>query len=293
MKTMKLIALLGIIALFTAGSALAQVALPHTFSAGTAASAAEVNANFQALANSTHPSMPGGYGQPFSSNGTLAGRNVVVLSSFNGAVWRYMVRMRYANTISENVVVAGAPTQPAYIALYVIVQTDADGVTVQSVNSTIESMADTTYTLWNMEGATYLTDGTGKTVVNSDVQGLRMCNSAALQDSLWVCPTIYRHPTTGELNYLGSDATRTMSVHTEPVLINGMTFSDYRVENFLRMERTRIRAKGIGVVHDWRPQDGWNFKAIWYRTEGNTPVGNLTGTPFAAAGALNGVFFTP
>lgn len=65
-----------------AGFAWGQTTVPNTFTAGTPARAAEVNANFQALASAidglggTSQTLVSGYDQSFGTSAALADRNV-------------------------------------------------------------------------------------------------------------------------------------------------------------------------------------------------------------------------
>ncbi len=82
------------------------------------------------------------------------------------------------------------------------------------------------------------------------------------------------------------DQTRISSLLGESIEINGMTFSDVLLQLRFRVNRTRLYAKGIGVICSG------DSKIIYYRVNG-VSNGSLAGTPFESGGYLDGFFFTP
>ena len=75
-----------------------------------------------------------------------------------------------------------------------------------------------------------------------------------------------------------------------PLTVNGMTFSNVRLEEYGARNFTRVRAQGIGEVMRTSPDGGNTRRAIYYQANGATG-GSLAGTPFDVGQPLQGLFF--
>lgn len=293
--------------------------IPNTFTAGTPATAADVNANFSAVDSrvstleSTASSQVtnignvdtrvaalettattqasdndfNGYYLPFAAAGEA--KNVIVLRRTNsdGTV-TYQARVRHSSgqTISVN----GTPTARTHIASYVWAPASSIGSTVATdASDYIESPETTNYVDFLVEDSHIdLNNGNLKTVnTNGDVERWIDQSSSGTNGLRSVGPIrveindVFNRYTHYSSQYIGKLPTST---------IEGITYNDVAVQQRLGGGHSRLRAKGIGTI--FQIQNGQPTRAaVYYRVNGQTG-GSLSGTPFEpGVGNLDGLFF--
>ena len=311
---------MGFSALLSASTAVVA-AVPHTFTAGEAARAAEVNNNFNnldtrvtavetasgdnttnvnglearvtALESFTQSSTDfDGFTVPFAADG--AQKNVVVLLTVHPDNSRtYSVRSRYQNS-TEQISVNGTPTVRPFIANYAFVNTNSGG-TITSITNSVEAPDTLAYTNSLIENSTYDPSSLVKTVTSDTTREQYHCSGAA---SVAQC-IVTRVQSNGGAYVLTTDFSSIQSVLQGPLTVGpGMTFTqELRHESYISTgyssQTTRIRAKGIGEIYR-AFRDGNNNRierrVIYYHSNGTTG-GSLTGTPFDAGQPLAGLFF--
>jgi hypothetical protein len=280
---------LATVLLFTATllpSAIADV--PNTFSDGTPAVAAEVNANFSALdsrisdiENST-PNL-GGYGTPFSADG--APKNVVVLEQpQDDGSTAYNIRSRYA-TSSEEISINGTLTQRPFIAGYTYVEVDDLG-DITWISNYIEAPDTEDYIVYNVEETTYdPAPPLFKTVDDDTIwEDWTLCDGGQTT----ICVIDVSLSATGD--HVRTYAWSSIRGLSGPLTVNNMTFDDVRLEQSITGDYVRVRAKGVGEVLRAANDGSWERRLIYYHVNGVTE-GDLDGTPFAPGEDLDGFFF--
>lgn len=227
----------------------------------------------------------GGYGTPFSPDG--APKNVVVLArddQFGGGT-SYWVRSRYA-TSTEQISIDGVLTQRPYIANYAFASVDELG-NLTFVSNYIEAPDTENYINFHIESSTYDPNTLQKTIDEENGDTLFESWPCA-GDQVLICQITQTLNATGEItdHYTWSYARALIGAQT----VNGMTFDDVRVEDYINVGQgqSRLRAKGIGVI--LRMDDGGDQKVVYYRVDGQTG-GSLAGTPFDSGAPLQNLFF--
>ena len=225
-----------------------------------------------------------GYGVPFSTDG--ASKNVIVLKSTNldGSI-SYRVRSRYHNS-TELVKVNDVDTTPPLIANYVDVDVDLSG-NLTSIYNHIDTPETINYVAYNIEKSSYDISSILKTVTSSDERELWKCHSAAGGSVQMCLPETVNSSDNSFISRYPWTYTQAIG---GPITINEMTFDDVRIEAYIHNGRTRVRAKGIGLVYQQDANGAPEQNIIFYRNE-TTQGGSLVGTPFASGAALDGVFF--
>jgi len=311
------IAVLAAAAMILAGTThlMAQVTMPHTFSAGTPARASEVNANFQAVVDALNAAgvtpipTDGSYrGLQYSASNTMTGRNVVVMQAednLGGTFKRYAVRASYQNgTVNVN----GTPTTFAYVRLLAFIKASATdallGATVY-----IQGSTDPDGQIWNTEVQTYgagasLTAVTPTTDTDTQTDDFH-CFNAAISGQVYHCRLISKD-TTGTAPTVAVDDSRILSLITTSFNAGPipLTFPNGGVEGaYLSDPNNRswfLLAKNIGIVAETR-RHGVNadgspnlvtYGVRYYRIAGVGTAGNVTSSFFSIA-ANQGFFFTP
>ena len=240
----------------------------------------DLDARISNLENS-NPNL-GGYGVSFSVDG--APKNVVVSSQdFGNGNTGYYVRSRYA-TSTEQISINGVLTQRPFIANYAFAQTDSLG-NLLAVSNYIEAPDTASYIVYNVEASDYDPVSIAKTVTDDTLwEDWNLCNYG--QTTLCVVDVSLSASGDHVRSYNWSSI-RGLS---GPVNINGATFDDVRLEQYITSNFARVRAKGIGEVMRVANDGSWERKAIYYQANG-VSQGTLAGTPFAAGQPLFGLFF--
>ncbi|WP_070989318.1 hypothetical protein [Halofilum ochraceum] len=280
--------------------------VPNTFSSGDPAVAADVNANFSALIsdieavensvqNATSTAFSN-YSMGPSASGALGERNVTVLAVEGNNC--YVARGWFTNPGDVTVETASSGTvTPDEVFVFQYVCGDTSEVTYEQ---------EYVYAIPSSGGF----DQAHGAEINEDEDG----DGAFETEQAWdYRSTFVSNPLTnaqlvssnelffnasGELQASGN-FTRVVSELGQPLTVNGETFQNVVVENFLGFERLRFKAEGIGTVltltggaisdplfNSEQSRRG----AIFYRVDGQTS-GDLSGTPFATSGLLINQWF--
>ena len=297
-----------IVGLFLSAQA-GAVSVPNTFSAGQPANAADVNANFAALENAINAAGAAQFGSQYyiqpSSTGDLGSRNVIVLKENRGGTGTcsedvYRVRVNFTNTNNVSVGTAGGGTvTPDEIWLFGYLC--ASGTTVQYAAEYLYAIPSSGG-FPQAQGAEINedTDGNG-TFDSNNSYGYRQTYKAnPLSSALLVNSVEIYSNGSGETLSAQSYSSLTSAL-SGSISVNGDTFNDVIVQNYLSFDRTRFRAAGIGVVQE--VSDTGNYlsdpvfggqsisRAIYYRMEGGPSGGSLSGTPFAPGETYSGIWF--
>lgn len=310
--TFKAAGTLAAIVLLGGSVAWAQVSVPNTFTAGTAAHASEVNANFQALVdaiNSTNvnantPVTDDGslWGEQFSTDNSLTGRNVIVRvgNDLANNVTQYSVSVSYRN---GSVLVNGSPTSFSYVRMFLYV-TVTGGTTVVSAYNIIQgtnTLTDYSNSTWNTEIDTYGSDLTTPTVSTSTRSDNYLCYSAAISHLMRHC----RHKVTdpGQPSYIGDDS-RIISEISSAFTVGSLSFPNGGLAGAYmspaKGQEYFLIGRNIGKVienHLYGLTSGnapnyVSLFAVYARVQGQTTQGSLSGTIFASGQAGADIFFT-
>lgn len=291
------------------------VDLPHSFAAGEAASAAEVNANFAALAQAANSTSGTSFGAEYfldaSASGALGARNVIVLKQDKGGsgvcneeVYRY--RLFFDNTENETVQTPSGAVTPERIWIEGQVCAARDNPTVadqygEEKYALPSTTNDPNRGFSQAQGleSNYDFDGDG-TFDSSDVTGYKETRTRNfLAQSELVHSVIFYSNANNDLENIYNFSSL-ISAYEGPLTIGAPLnhiFNDVMMQTFISQgSGTRLRAKDVGMVLESRPSDnsfgqGEPAKAIYYRI-GGQPVGSLANTPFAG-GSVSGLWFTP
>lgn len=280
--------------------------VPNTFSSGDPAVAADVNANFSALIsdieavesslqNATSTAFSN-YAMGPSTGGALGERNVIVSAVAGNNC--YTARGWFANPGDVTVDTASSGTvTPDQVFVFQYVCGDTSEVTYEQ-ESLFAVPASGGFD--QAQGAEINEDadgdGTFETQQAWDYRSTFVSN--ALANSQLVSSNELYFNASGEIQAAGNWA-RVLTELGQPLTVNGTTYNNVVVENFLGFERMRFKAEGIGTVltingggnsdpvfNDSQSRRG----AIFYRVNGQTG-GNLSGTPFATSGLLINQWF--
>lgn len=224
----------------------------------------------------------GGYSMGFSADG--GPKNVVVATEVqeNGDIF-YHVRSRYATSL-EQISINGVLTQRPFIANYAFVHTDSNG-TLITVSNYIEAPDTDQYIVYNVEASNYDPVSLVKTVVDDT---LREDWSLCKYGQITICMPDVSLSQTGE--HVRTYTWSSIRGLSGPLNLNGMTFTDVRLEQNISSNNARARAKGIGEVFRAANDGSWERRAIYYRANG-VSGGSLAGTPFDVGQPLFGEFF--
>lgn len=298
LKLYRLTIIGAVFGLLAAGQVIAA-SVPHTFASGTPANAAEVNENFQALADSLS-AVEGtsftGYELVPSASGELGFRTVIVYDAGGGC---YLARGIFTNTAGETVDTPSGQVTPDFIYIWQYLCGDEIDVTYEN---------DYVYALpagsggapdWlNAQGIAINEDSDGDGVFDISNSYNYFFDSKAAQLTnmeIFVGGDVYLDSSdeilfTTSWNFLRSDYPR-------PLVVNGLTFNDVIVDRYLSIDRMRFRAQGIGTILEIRgdmngdPVFGNQSSrgVIFYRQSDGTTGGSATGTPFAigSTGMIN------
>ena len=285
-------------------AAWAQTSVPYVFTANTPAKAAEVNANFDALEaglnaveaqvggvpvdSTTYPTFG-----PFPAEGAGT-ENVVILKEVtNPATGAAVYHANVFYTAS-----GGVPT-----GVFAVVTT-SDGTTATDFDKSVQTFDAASLRISSVTNYVNTVPPAEPTTVNGTFDYTVYCFTPARYGRLQHCVqefenTFASSPRFGEIQYrrrdrifsLGSSATPSA---VSSVTFNGLTFTDAVFRTDYRHageHRVSIIANGVGRV--FLQESGGNPQAVvWYRI-GGVASGSLSGTPFAASGDADGVFFTP
>ncbi|WP_417514696.1 hypothetical protein [Marinobacter sp.] len=276
------------------------VELPHTFAAGEAASAAEVNANFEALAQATTAASATKFGPEYvlraSASGAPGSRNVIVLKQDMGdgdsCNHKYRFRVFFDNTEEESVETPNGIEQPDKIWIDGQVCASRDNPTV----------ADWYRTSWiahknlsddpnNVTSEAYASE-TSDSNSNHSVEGYRETKTSnPLAGSELIQSVIIWSDENGQIDRTYNFSSIVTS-YGKPLTIVApvdRTFNDVMMQSFFS-GNLRLRAKNVGMVLESKPGEIEPAKAIYYRIDGQA-VGDLANTPFAD-GVLSSGWFT-
>ncbi len=283
--------------IFSYGQSTWAVDLPHVFTNGEPASAMQVNENFNALKTAFESQEPiaftGSYYPPFSSSGALSDRNVTVLRHYDEfySVNHYYLWITFFNSEGFIIYSNGTPTLHNYIMMIASVDVESNG-TLTYISTYIEGSTEEYGSNNIVEEAIYEYDDTTlvKKVQDDTLKVEYKCFNPGMQSVLQHCYWIYTRSADDSFVSI-SDNTRINSLLDEPITINGITFTDVRVESRLQQDRFFLLGKNVGRIV-YKNSSGRTYKIIYYRINGTTE-GGLSGTPFESGGALEGLFFTP
>lgn len=293
---------LGLLMSTPAGAA----SVPNTFSSGEPAVAAEINANFDALISDIEAVQEStgdsgsttftNYSIRPSSSGALGERNVIVSAVEGGNC--YAARGWFTNPGDVTVETASSGTvTPDQVFVFQYVCGDASEVTYEQeyLYAVPESggfdQAQGAEINEDEDG-----DGTFETEQAWDYRSTFDSNPLA-NAQLITSNELYFNGS-GELQGSGNWV-RVLSELGQPLTVNGETYDNVVVENFLGFERMRFKAEGIGTVltltGGGNSDPLFNSEqsrrgAIFYRVDGQTS-GDLSGTPFATSGLLINQWF--
>lgn len=272
-----------------------EITIPHTFQSGTPANASEVNENFEALKTGIESQLPqefsGTYTLPFSSSGALADRNVLILKYEESSNIDYRLRIRFNNSEGFTISTNGTPTVYDYIGMYIYVHVDSGG-NITSITSYIHGLDEPyggpSWTAFT-ETSSYNPSDLSQTITNDTEKYYRRYLSSYRQS----LPLHFIETTmlSADDSVLGGSSNALLSsLLGESIELNGMTFSDVRVDTYYKSDSFNLQAKDIGRI--LASSSSATYTIIYYRVNG-TSGGNLTGTPFASGGDLEGLFFSP
>ncbi|MDZ7788845.1 MAG: hypothetical protein U5K73_12140 [Halofilum sp. (in: g-proteobacteria)] len=226
-----------------------------------------------------------------SASGALGDRNVVVLAQEGGNC--YAARVSFTNPGDVTVETASGTVTPDQVFIFQYVCGDATEATyeeeyVYAVPSSggfdqsqgVEINQDT-----NDDG----------TFDNSQAWNYRSTfSSNPLKNSQLVSGNELYFNGSGEIRAAGN-WTRILTELGEPLTVNGETYNNVVVENFLGFERMRFKAEGIGTILTitgggnsdpvYDDQQG-RRGAVFYRVDGQIG-GDLSGTPFVSGDLIN------
>ena len=274
----------------------AQVSVPNTFTSGTTAKAAEINANFQALVdagNVAPRSLVSGYGTPEGATDAIADRNVTVMSSSDGTNNFYQIWMWYAGGSLSQIDVGGTPTTFSHILeLCFLTETTAG---VFSSASCFRFGSDDPYSqlsrLTYSEVFTY-DDSAGETsTVGSTKPTTNMVSTLPAFNGGVPRLDIVTDIATGNVTAVRARS-RFYGKVVGDIKFNGLTFSDVMFYETPARDRVRFWAAGIGLIAEQRSSHaGGRFYAVIFHRVNGTSVGSLSGTPFAANAAFENAWF--
>lgn len=291
------------------GVTLAQTTVPNTFTAGTAAKASEVNANFQALASAidalgtggSSPTALTGYGQSFGASAALADRNVILRKwTDGGGVTQYELWSYFQN---DTVYVDGTTaTSFAYIEEYLTISMDGGGNVVSISGSRYGGDADysgasrSTY----IDARSYDTSGTPTVSAATYGKMVWMQSGPVYEGQLTFRAEVYFYASTDTEPARLRDRSLVVQRYADGLTLNGIALSDVAVRMEPGLARRRLMAKGIGVIYRDDAyaapfgQQRENVPTMFYARIDGTEYGasNLAGTPFdPSGGTLDGAFF--
>lgn len=281
------------------------VDVPNTFQSGQPANAAEVNANFDALATAIDSAESTQFGSAYnispSATADLGTRNVVVLQvqpsrCVSGGGQAYRIHVYYNNTNDESVGSADSTTTPAKIkkvAHVCAVGTDLiSGIeyiyALPESGAVEEAMGVEVNEDTNRDGTF---DDIQRAYDYQKTSSINSLRTAELVNST----EIYRD-SSGEVAVTESRMHVNSALNGE-ISVAGETYSDVMIRNYPALNRTRFYANGVGLILEKNTETHlvdrrFNFqssiaKAIYYRIDGNvTGAGALSGTPFESGGPL-------
>lgn len=288
---MKIRILTTIVALAASTSATA-VTLPHTFVAGQPAVAAEVNANFAALENAANASPWGtslsDYYLTPSAGGALDERNVIVLQQSGGDC--FVARVDFTNTTGVTVDTPSGSVAPDRIFVWQMVCGSSTGVSyelefVYAVPESGLAQADGVNIREDQDGDRTF-DGGGSFDYRQETNNNPLPTAEVIN-----VIEIYQD---GSATPIVNNWAQMASPLDGPVTINGMTFDEIAVFNFLGFDRVRLRQKGVGTILEVGdnmnadPHFGGQISrgVVYYRIDGAT-AGSLTGTPYLSGDIAN------
>lgn len=267
------------------------VNLPHTFQSGEPARASEVNDNFQALenavnhlANSGHSSGNTSFGdaydmQPSTSANTPNVKVLAAQTSNGGTIYRFRVYFKNTNHIQLNS--GSGTTTPQTIHISGIYKTGPNGKIGYRWHWTYAPTAGAAEVAIDSDG-----DGTFEFQKGYGYSRIYRMNPLA--NSELVDETEIYSGTSGVVS--AQSYSFIVSPLGRPLTVNGKTYNNVIVRNYISVNRTRFRAKGIGLVLQVDNGsslagpyfDGGTaiYRLIYYRIQGQGTWGSLKGTPF-------------
>lgn len=277
-----------------------EATVPNEFSAGEEAVAAQVNENFQSLAdaiNSTtgvsqEPLVTGEYSIPRGTGGAKFG---VLLADEGGNCWT--ARVFYENTGSETIDTPGGGT-----------------VTPDNIWKSANGCEGASELAWEYKygipddtvGTDAYFQQTDGVEINTSYEGFtggafgysQVTEVARVGDIDIVRRVELFRDDAGETVWMSNfSATRTLL--DDPVTVGGETFDDVALVSSYGGSRTRIQARGVGVVKEVTEPNGItdpvfstdsSVREIVFARNADGEIGDLSGTPFADGGAFGGIF---
>jgi len=299
--------------LLPAGLAQAQVTVPNTFGAGTPASSAQVNQNFQALANAVNavgvpgPAVTSSYRLQPSTLDTLAGRNVVVLrhpgngspSSYD-QFDSYVVHVAYQST-SDNIPIGGTPKNFAYFFQEIRVTPNinlaSSTLTFLSWNISItkrgsDSLTFNPYTAVDMWGIVASSTGltpTGSSTAYRVTNELGCSSATQVFNQVRFCYSQIESLATGTGVIVVINFDVPIYLQVPAMTIGSIPYSDLAASNNNGggdCFEPGVRAANLGPVtgrtNCGNNGGGGNAFAVYYRFNG-AAAGNLAATAFSSA----------
>lgn len=271
---------------------------PHTGPWGPPGAATYGNSDVQSSGNTVfgppwNTSVADYYLTP-SAGGGIAERNVIVLEQSGSGC--YVARVDFMNTTGVAVNVPSGTVEPERIFVWQMVCGNSMDVFYEleyAYAIAASGFADS-YGVRIREDAngdrTFDRDGSFGYRLESNSNPLRTAelinNSEILQGAQGTLPVV-------------NNWAQLASPIDEPITVNGMTFDDVAVFNFLGFDRVRIRQKGIGTILEvdrsvnTDPLFGGqrSRSVIYFRVDGAT-AGSLEGTPYLSGDVAN-LWFVP
>ena len=271
--------------------------VPHNFTSGTPAKAAEVNENFENLDSrvSTLESSVNtvtensGFSMPFAAVGQE--KNVVVMVRDNNLGGKsYKATIRYANS-TDQVSVSGVLTIRPFISNNVYVGTVSDG-SIVDISSYVDAPDNESFSSYTSEVSNYDPQSLIKTLLSDDKSYTEKCN-----DKGGVLQCLGQGKSTSDPSFDGFYSyAYIQSLMEGPYTISNITYSqDIQLRHKITGSRgVRINVKGVGTVLE-QPStvsldNSGIYKAVYYHSNGVTG-GSLSGSPFAPGQPLAGLFF--
>jgi len=275
----------------------AQVSVPNSFTAGTPAKAAEINANFQALVdagNVSPRSLVSGYATPEGATDAIADRNVTVMKSSDGTNNYYQIWIWHAGGSLSQINVGGTPTTFTHIIQICFLTETTTGVFGST--SCFRFGSDDPYT--QLSRLNYLESFTYNATAVETSTGANSTTSTFMKPTLPAfnggVPRIDYSTdiATGNVTSVFGRS-RFYGKVVGSIKFNGLTFNDVMFYEEPGRDRVRFWAAGIGLIAEQRDSSnaGGRFYALIFNRVNGVTGGLLVGTPFATGGAFEGVWF--